>query len=150
MENVYSDEEFDKLKTKVLKYILYSKRTEKNIRKKFENEDEIILEDVIEYLKEAGYINDSNYIKKAVAEFINLKNLSLKELEYKLRQKGIEKDIIDDYIYNNKETLLEYEINSAKNLIIKKRNTLEDNEIKQYLSNKGYMSETIKIAIEEV
>ena len=90
MENVYSDEEFDKLKTKVLKYILYSKRTEKNIRKKFENEDEIILEDVIEYLKEAGYINDSNYIKKAVAEFINLKNLSLKELEYKLRQKGIE------------------------------------------------------------
>ena len=149
MENVYSDEEFDKLKTKVLKYILYSKRTEKNIRKKFENEDEIILEDVIEYLKEAGYINDSNYIKKAVAEFINLKNLSLKELEYKLRQKGIEKDIIDDYIYNN-ETLLEYEINSAKNLIIKKRNTLEDNEIKQYLSNKGYMSETIKIAIEEV
>ena len=149
MENVYSDEEFDKLKTKVLKYILYSKRTEKNIRKKFENEDEIILEDVIEYLKEAGYINDSNYIKKAVAEFINLKNLSLKELEYKLRQKGIEKDIIDDYIYN-KETLLEYEINSAKNLIIKKRNTLEDNEIKQYLSNKGYMSETIKIAIEEV
>lgn len=150
MENVYSDEEFDKLKTKVLKYILYSKRTEKNIRKKFENEDEIILEDVIEYLKEAGYINDLNYIKKAVAEFINLKNLSLKELEYKLRQKGIEKDIIDDYIYNNKETLLEYEINSAKNLIIKKRNTLEDNEIKQYLSNKGYMSETIKIAIEEV
>lgn len=150
MENVYSDEEFDKLKTKVLKYILYSKRTEKNIRKKFENEDEIILEDVIEYLKEAGYINDSNYIKKAVAEFINLKNLSLKELEYKLRQKGIEKDIIDDYIYNNKETLLEYEINSAKNLIIKKRTTLEDNEIKQYLSNKGYMSETIKIAIEEV
>lgn len=150
MENVYSDEEFDKLKTKVLKYILYSKRTEKNIRKKFENEDEIILEDVIEYLKEAGYINDSNYIKKAVAEFINLKNLSLKELEYKLRQKGIEKDIIDDYIYNNKETLLEYEINSAKNLIIKKRNILEDNEIKQYLSNKGYMSETIKIAIEEV
>lgn len=150
MENVYSDEEFDKLKTKVLKYILYSKRTEKNIRKKFENEDEIILEDVIEYLKEAGYINDSNYIKKAVTEFINLKNLSLKELEYKLRQKGIEKDIIDDYIYNNKETLLEYEINSAKNLIIKKRNTLEDNEIKQYLSNKGYMSETIKIAIEEV
>lgn len=150
MENVYSDEEFDKLKTKVLKYILYSKRTEKNIRKKFENEDEIILEDVIEYLKEAGYINDSNYIKKTVAEFINLKNLSLKELEYKLRQKGIEKDIIDDYIYNNKETLLEYEINSAKNLIIKKRNTLEDNEIKQYLSNKGYMSETIKIAIEEV
>ena len=150
MENVYSDEEFDKLKTKVLKYILYSKRTEKNIRKKFEDEDEIILEDVIEYLKEAGYINDSNYIKKAVAEFINLKNLSLKELEYKLRQKGIEKDIIDDYIYNNKETLLEYEINSAKNLIIKKRNTLEDNEIKQYLSNKGYMSETIKIAIEEV
>ncbi len=150
MKNVYSDEEFDKLKTKVLKYIIYSKRTEDNIRKKFENEDEIILEDVIEYLKEAGYINDFNYIAKAVDEFIKLKNLSIKEIEYKLMQKGIEKELVRDYIYNNKEKLLDYEINSAKNLFSKKRNTLEDEEISKYLLNKGYMQESIKIAIEEV
>ena len=150
MENAYSDEEFDKLKTKVLKYIIYSKRTESNIRKKFENENEIILEDVIEYLKEAGYINDAEYIEKAIAEFMKLKNLSIKEIEYKLIQKGIERESVKDYIYSNKEKLLDYEINSAKNLIIKKRSTLEIGEINKYLLNKGYMSETIEIAMEEV
>ena len=54
---MYSLEEFDKQKTKVLKYILYKKRTEQEIRKKFSKTiDENMLEDIIEYLKEAKYI----------------------------------------------------------------------------------------------
>ena len=45
-------EEFDKLKTKVLKYILYKKRTEQEIRQKFSENAGNNLENVIEYLKE--------------------------------------------------------------------------------------------------
>ena len=144
----YSNEEFDKLKTKVLKYILYSKRTESDIRKKFSSNEGQMLEDVIEYLKEAGYINDNIYVEKAVNEFINLKNLSIKELEYKLLQKGINKSIVDEYIYENREKLLNYEINSAKKLAIKKANK-EPDEIKRYLLTKGYMPETLDIIFEE-
>ena len=43
----------DSLKTKVLKYALYKKRTENEIREKFSEEDEDLLEDVIENLKES-------------------------------------------------------------------------------------------------
>jgi len=44
---VYSIEEFDREKTKVLKYVLYKKRTEKEIRQKFSSSiDENLLEDV--------------------------------------------------------------------------------------------------------
>ena len=55
---------------------------------------------------------------KATEEFDN-KNLSIKELECKLISKGIRKEIIDNYICSNKETLLEYEIKSAINIINK-------------------------------
>ena len=75
---MYSIEEFDQLKTKVLKYIMYKKRTENEVKRKFANEDSELLEDVIDHLKEIGYINDKSYVERAVAEFMNLNNLSLK------------------------------------------------------------------------
>ena len=50
---MYSLEELDNLKTKILKYVLYKKRTEKEIRQKFNSEDEEMLNDAVSYLKEA-------------------------------------------------------------------------------------------------
>ena len=77
---MYTIEEFDKEKIKVLKYILYKKRSEQEIRNKFSNTiDENMLEDIIEYLKEAKYINDKEFIEKTVNNFMLLKNLSIKE-----------------------------------------------------------------------
>ena len=142
-------EEFDKLKTKVLKYVLYKKRTEKEIRQKFQLNSGEMLDDVIEELKKIGYINDLNYIKRAVTEFISLKNMSIKEIEYKLLIKGINKNLIDDYICNNKDSLLEYEINSAKNIFIKKNNIMNKEDMVLSLKKKGYMTESIKVAIED-
>ena len=146
---MYTIEEFDKEKTKVLKYIMFKKRTEYEVRKKFSNTiDNEMLDDIIDYLKEAKYINDEEYIKKLVYEFINLKNLSIREIEYKLISKGINRNIIEDYIYNNRDDLEEYEIKSAKNIINKKSSSMEIEEIKQYLLKKGYKSENIKEALE--
>lgn len=142
-------EEFDKLKTKVLKYIMFKKRTEQEIRQKFREDSGELLDEVIEELKEIGYINDLKYIERAVNEFKNLKNMSIKEIEYKLLTKGLKKDIINNYIYENKEELINYEINSAKNILLKKQNLLEQEEIINYLKKKGYLEETIKMAIEE-
>lgn len=142
-------EEFDKLKTKVLKYILFKKRTEQEVRQKFKSDSGELLDDVIEELKELDYINDQKYIEKSIKEYMNLKNLSIKEIEYKLISKGIKKNIIDDYIFSNKETLLEYEIKSAINIINKKITNTEENEIINYLRKKGYMEESLKIAIEK-
>ena len=45
-------EEFDKLKTKVLKYIMFKKRTEQEIRQKFKEDSGELLDEVIEELKE--------------------------------------------------------------------------------------------------
>lgn len=145
MENL---EEFDRLKTKVLKYVLYKKRTEAEIKQKFSDIPEEQLDKVIQDLKTNGYINDNSYIERAVNEFRNLKNMSIKEIQYKLMAKGIKKDDIDNYICNNKEELLDYEINSARNIFTKKQTTMEEEEIEMYLRKKGFLSETIKLAQE--
>ncbi len=148
---MYTVEEFDKEKTKVLKYVLYKKRSENEIRKKFEREiEENLLEDIIAYLKEAKYIDDKEYIRKTINNFMALKNLSIREIEYKLYSKGIKKEDIEDYIYENKEDLNQYEIKSAKNIVNKKVTSLELEEIKQYLMKKGYKKENIATALEDI
>ena len=148
---MYTVEEFDKEKTKVLKYVLYKKRSENEIRKKLEREiEENLLEDIILYLKEAKYIDDREYIRKTINNFMALKNLSIREIEYKLYSKGIKKEDIEDYIYENKEELNQYEIKSARNIANKKVTSLEPEEIKQYLMKKGYKRENITVALEDI
>ncbi|MBE5805293.1 MAG: hypothetical protein E7313_01025 [Clostridiales bacterium] len=147
---MYSLEEFeiyDKAKSKVLKYVLYKKRTEQEVRQKFSKElEETVLNDIIEELKENAYIDDYNYIDRSVNEYINLKNLSITEVKYKLYSKGIKSNLIEEYIYENKEELLQYEIKSACNIIYKKRNTMNNEELKLNLVKKGYKEESIKEA----
>ena len=147
---MYTIEEFDRGKTKVLRYILYKKRTEQEVRTKFQKDiEENMLEDIIEYLKEAGYINDKEYIEKTVNNFMILKNMSIKEIKYKLMSKGLNKNDIDDYIYENKEELEEYETKSARNIIYKKSTSMEQEEIVQFLLKKGYKKDNINNAMEE-
>ena len=143
----YSIEEFDKAKTKVMNYIMYKKRTEYEVKNKFSKTlEENLLNDIIEYVKEAGYLSDTAYIDRAVAEFRALNNLSRKEIKYKLYTKGIENSLIEDYFSENSEELYEYELKSAKNIVIKKQSTMDEEEIKNYFRKKGYNEEIIEEA----
>ena len=141
-EYMYNIEEFDKQKTKVFKYILYKKRSENEIRTKFKKDiEENMLEDIIEYFKEAGYINDYEYIEKQVKEYMNLKTMSIKEMKYKLYSKGLDSKLIDDYIIQNSEILEEYENNSYEKMLAKKSNLMDEKELKMYLYKKGFKGE---------
>ena len=147
---MYSIEEFDKYKSKVMNYIMYKKRTKYEVINKFEKSiPQDILEDLIEYTEEVGYLNDTEYIKKAIKEFICLKNLSIKEICYKLISKGIDKNKIEDYISEHSEELDEYELNSARNIKKKKVSILTEDDIFEYLMKKGYKQEIIKNVLEE-
>lgn len=139
---MYTIEEFDREKTKVFKYITFKKRTENEIRTKFKKDiDEDMLEDIIEYLKEAGYINDYNYIERQVQEYMALKSMSIKEIQYKLYQKGIDRKVIEEYISKNREELEEYERKSLKKIKDKKSNQMDEEQLKAYLYKKGYKIE---------
>lgn len=146
---MYTIEEFDNEKTKVMKYIVYKRRTEKEIRTKFTNTiEETLLDDIIDYLKEAKYIDDTEYVERAVNNIKALKNLSIKEIKYKLLAKGIKKDDIEDYCYENKEELEEYELQSAKNIVFKKSKDYDEEELRMYLLKKGFKSDIVKEAMQ--
>ena len=136
--NIEKLKEFDEQKTKVFKYITYKKRTEQEVRKKFKGQiEEEMLEEIIEYLKEAKYLDDYEFIEKQIREYMNLKTLSIKEIKYKLLSKGLDRKLIEKYIDNNNEELNEYEQKCVEKIRAKKKELSED-EIKQYLYRKGY------------
>ena len=142
--NLEELEKKDKLQGKIMKFIMYKKRTEKEVVEKFKNEDKDLLEETIEKLKELGYINDREYIERIPNEAMSLKNLSIFELKYKLYSKGISDSLIDEYIESNLEMLDEYELLSAQNIYDKKKNMQDSQEIILYLRKKRYSPDTIK------
>ena len=136
---MYTIEEFDKEKTKVFKYITYKKRSEQEVRTKFRGQiDENMLDDIIEYLKEAKYLDDYEYIEKQVREYMILKTMSIKEIKYKLYTKGIDKRLIEKYMEKHYEELREYEDKCIEKIKNKKASTMDEQEIDQYLYRKGY------------
>ena len=141
-------EKYDKNKTKVLKYVIYKKRSENEVRMKFQNDIEAdMLEDIIQELKDNKYIGDEQYVERAVNEYTALRNLSIKQIKYKLQTKGISSTIIEDYFSNNRDDMTEYEIKSAINIIEKKYNQ-PDEEIIQNLLKKGFQYDNVKEALE--
>ena len=145
---MYTIEEFDKQKTKVLKYIIFKKRTEYEVRQKFQKTvEKDLLEDIIQDLKENKYINDKDYIDRAVNEFMAINNLSIKQIKYKLYSKGVNKNLIEEYIENNKEELEEYERNNVEKIVIRKSNTAEIEKIRNFLKSKGYKEDNIRNAL---
>ena len=136
--NLEKLKEFDAQKTKVFKYITYKKRTEQEVRNKFKGQiEEKMLEEIIDYLKEAKYLDDYEFIEKQVKEYMNLKTMSIKEIKYKLLAKGLDRKLIEKYIDNNYDELSEYEEKCAQKIRAKKADLQED-EIRQYLYRKGY------------
>ena len=96
-----------------------------------------MLEEIIEYLKEAKYLDDYDFIERQVREYMNLKTLSIKEIKYKLMTKGLDRKLIEQYIEKNYEELNEYEERCIERIKKKKSDSSEE-EIRQYLYRKGY------------
>lgn len=130
---------FDESKTKVFKYITYKKRTEQEVRNKFRGQiEDQMLDDIIEYLKEAKYLDDYEFIERQVREYMNLKTMSITEMKYKLSVKGLERKLIEKYIDKNYEELKEYEQRCIEKIKSKKAGEMQEQELKQYLYKKGY------------
>lgn len=133
---------FDEQKTKVFKYITYKKRTEQEVRNKFRGQiEEQMLDEIIDYLKEAKYLDDYDFIERQIREYITLKTMSITEMKYKLSAKGLDRKLVEKYIDENYDELNEYEKRCIEKIKIKKAGTMEEQELQQYLYRKGYKIE---------
>jgi len=156
-------DEFEKFYNKALKFLSYRPRSEKEIRdyleiktqkSKLKNDDKII-ESIIRRLKENNFINDEEFIKWWFEQRTTFKPRSLKLIKIELRQKGIDKELIEETIVHLPSTI--DDLKSAKKLIEKRlpryKNLPQDKKfqkVARYLSSKGFNYDIIKEIFKEI
>lgn len=162
---ILNDEEFSKLKdfndynvnfSKALNFISYRIRSKKEVYTKLKKEDvpEEHIDKIISKLEEDEYINDYRFAKAFFDSKTRINKWSNKKIEYELVQKGISKDIINEFSLNFKE--LEFE--NAKDLVEKKLPQWErkfdgfklKNKVYTFLSSKGFDYNTIERVLGEL
>ncbi len=136
---------------KVMNYVLYKMRTVKETRDKMKRlkfEDNYI-DEVIDYLIEAGYLDDKKYALKYVENVMRLKNASRNEIKIDLLRKGVDEDIIEDAVYTDE--VFEFEERSCDIVASKKYKITPDVlKVKKYLVSKGYDYDVIAKAIDNL
>ena len=89
--NLEEAEKVEKLRNKMLQYILYKKRSENEIRTKFSSEDENLVEDAIEYFADYGLL-----IKDVYEIIENIKNYIYHNKIKKLTKKKLKNIILNN------------------------------------------------------
>lgn len=130
--------ELEIAKQKAIAYLVKSKKTSSEVilkLKKLNFSDEII-EEVVSYFTELGYINDNEYVDAYMRQCMRLQNYSLFEIKNKLLQKGIKKDIIEEKIQVLEDSNYEKEL--VEKLLNGKLKNMEEIKQKQYLFRRGF------------
>lgn len=137
------------LDDKLIKYILYKKRTENEVRYKCKmlNYEEAYIDEIMEYLKENKYIDDEAYATRYIKNIMNLKSCSVNEIKMDLLKRGINENIIERNITDD---VYKFEEKSALNLANKKCKNMEIEKIKRYLLNKGFSYDNVSKAIDNL
>ena len=133
--------EFIEAKTNAVKYIMYKPRTQYEVRNKLLKleYDEELIEEVINELLLLEYLNDNLYAEKFIKNSQSIKPMSKNMIKYKLKEKGISDDIIQNVLRDNEID----EIELARDLFFKKTkgkplDEKELNKVKGFLARKGF------------
>lgn len=145
---------FEDAKNYAAKLISSKSYTEKAIREKLISHigDEEITEKTIEFLKEYKLIDDIDYAKRYTHDLVYLKKFGIRQVKWKLKEKGIPDEIINKTIEE-----LDFDDTISENLnslIIKKLNGNTDikniAKVKRYLASRGYSFDEINSAFSHI
>ncbi|MDD2376551.1 MAG: regulatory protein RecX [Clostridia bacterium] len=130
--------DFEEAKFKAIKYLGISKKTEYEVIIKLKRleVDENIIDKVIRYLSEFGYINDIDYVNSYIKQNERILKYSIYEIKEKLKLKGIKKDILENKL--NFLVSSKYEDKIIEKIFNTKSKSLDENKIKQYLYRRGF------------
>lgn len=138
------------LDDKLMKYVLFQKRTTQEVRQKCKalGLSEDYIEEIIAYLTENCYLDDEKYVMKYILNVVKLKKRSVQQIKFDLLRRGINEDIIQKYI---SEELFQFEIQCAIALAEKKyKECVDILKTKKFLASKGYSKQSINMAIERL
>lgn len=130
--------EFEEAKERAVRYLVLALRTQREVENKLRKlkvNDEIIFQ-VVEYLKDIGYIDDLKYVDAYLRQCISIPKYSVYEIKMKLLQKGIDKELLQKMLskFNSKN----YEKKLVEKLLNGKLKNMEPIKQKAYLYRRGF------------
>jgi regulatory protein len=163
MQDSKAEEIFEKVYFKILNFISYNLRSEKEVSDRLTKyltkyhtnpkEKDALFSKLTVKLEEGGYLNDSNFASlyiKSVSD--SRKAVSKRKITHFLMKKGVSKDIISN-VLNSLPT--DFSLNNAKKDAEKKLRLLgnidefsKKRKLYDYLYRKGYDSGTISSVVD--
>ena len=130
--------EFEEAKERAVRYLVLALRTQREVENKLRKlkvNDEIIFQ-VVEYLKDIGYIDDLKYVDAYLRQCKSIPKYSVYEIKMKLLQKGIDKELLQKKLskFNSKN----YEKKLVEKLLNGKLKNMEPIKQKAYLYRRGF------------
>lgn len=155
INEVLTAEEVQKVFDSAVNLLSFRSRSEKELRTRLKQKDyeENWIDQAIEKLKYYGYINDESFARMLARDKQNIKKLGSRGVKEELRQKGIDKETIEevlDEVFDRQK-----ELEQAIELCEKKFRTLGEKDplpkrkqkVFQLLIRKGYTFEVANKAI---
>lgn len=130
-------------KEKAIKYIGISKKTSHEVAKKLKTlgAEQEIIDKVVEYLEELGYLDDVDYVQSYIRQNVKMLKYSIYELKQKLLQKGIKASIIEKCFESDLPS--DYENQVINKLICSKLKNYDEQKRKEYLYRRGFKSDNM-------
>ena len=93
-------DELSRAKYAACYYLSRRSLTDRQLREKLEKKEYLpeVINETLEYMTEAGYINDADYAARYVQDALNLKRHGKRRIRQDLRQKGIDIEVIDEVL----------------------------------------------------
>lgn len=129
---------FEQAKERAVRFTALSKKTDFEVRRKLKTlsvEDNVI-DEVSEYLKRLGYIDDVDYVESFIRQSERMEKLSIFEIRQKLFEKGVDKELVLTKLECLMDT--DYEKRVIEKLENGKLASYEEDKKKAYLYRKGF------------
>lgn len=156
IEKLVKEDEFGKVLDKVLKFISYRPRSEREISDYFKKNQvgEYVKKPVIEKLKKYGYVDDGAFVDWWIKQRQEFRPRSKRVLMLELLKKGIDKNLIQEKLSEIEESseeqtclrLAEKRKSYFKNLSSREAKI----KLSQYLMRKGYGWDIVKTVVDKV
>ena len=154
LKTLIEKEGLSKAKNKAMSILNRTAISEKKLREKLSDYSDEIVDEVINKLKEYGFINDKDLAKRIANDNSNISKFGKNKIRQNLYRKGISKEDIEETI---EEINPDEQYENALYLARKRYKNLkgEDNrkvyqKLTQHLAYKGFSYDIIKSAIQEV
>ena len=154
LKTIIEKEALSKAKNKAMSILNRTAISEKKLREKLADYSDDIVDEVINKLKEYGFINDKDLAKRIANDNSNISRFGKNKIRQNLYRKGISKEDIEETI---EEIDSDEQYENALYLARKRYKNLkgEDNrkvyqKLTQHLAYKGFSYDIIKSAIQEV